>query len=145
MRVVTGDAHVELDASDCAQLAGVLRLAIRLGWLVRGTMPPRALVEFSDAVHAVSREFPASAQVAGSAETASAKPVASPAESEVTSLTVQQAAAILGISAQWVRRLARTGDLTGSRAAGIGAWQLDPASVTAWAARRRQDHHREAA
>lgn len=137
---VAGPA-ILLTARDATALDRSLRDAIRLGYVVRGLPVPRPLLRLADQVHALSREFRVSAEVSGVRETTSAKQgLALSPSAETDQLSAEQAAAIMGITPQHVRALARKGAITASRAgSGTGAaWAIDAASALAWTEGRRQ-------
>lgn len=139
---ITGPALL-LGPEDAARLDQQLRDAIRLGWLARQLPPPRALLALADEVHRLANLFRADAQVSGPPESVAASLPPLPAGwAPPERLSVDQAAQIMGVSPQYVRKLARRSDVTASRAGGRGTpWEVDSASALAWVADRRQAQH----
>ena len=139
---LTGPALL-LDAVDAARVDQQLRDAIRLAWLTRRLPPPRALLELADDIHRLANRFRANVQVATLPETGRANLPIPLRACDQHGLTVQQAAAVMGVSDQYARRLARRGDITASRQGQRGTWLIDSASALAWADRRHHHHQRE--
>jgi hypothetical protein len=58
--------------------------------------------------------------------------------SAVAGISVAEAASLLGVSAQAVRRFCRTGDLYATRIPATAPWMINPRSAAALAARRAE-------
>lgn len=135
---VLGGPVLVLDGAQCAALHGALTEAIQLGYITRGILPPRVLVEHSDEVAIIARgagqrradaSFPQVTPGVGAADLR-AVPGQSSSQEPVT-LTIGEAARWAGISEGHMRSLCRRGDVHASRA-GRSAWAVDVASVWAW-------------
>jgi excisionase family DNA binding protein len=119
-----------LDGTDCLYTAIALAEAVALRARRDGGVPPR-MQELAEKAVATARKYQA-ATLAGSdigTDRFRDEPAGAVFVPSATTLTVEQAAHLLGCSPGFVRRLLRQRELTGSRAGGRGAWRVDGTSV----------------
>ena len=141
---------VTLDEGDAAALARQLARAIRLGWVTRGQPPPRLLLDFAESLNRAARSSASGTQTRTSDLAAEpGNPQAStplPRWEQPETLTVRDAAAAVGVSTSYLRRLIRKGAID-VMAPGHhqSAYAVYTDSLTAWASRRRRSHERKAA
>lgn len=147
--IKTDGPGVFLPASDCVLLDRALRDALRFGWLGRRAIPPFALIELADLVHGAAleyrpREYRTPSVTCGTG-TVSAPAAQTSTTSEATEvlLTTTEAAAFLGVTDSYVRRLARESALRAEQGAG-GGWRFPQNELEAWK-RHREETNRRAA
>lgn len=148
--IISDGPGIMLSATDCALLDSALRDALRFGWLGRRAVPPHALVKLADAVHTTAVRY--SPEDRKPAVTMRAGPVwaytdsASPTCGQEVQLTTAQAAARIGVSEGYLRKLARQGavEAVGPGVGSARGWTFPASAVAAWAA-RREETNREAA
>lgn len=119
-----------LDGVDCMFVARALARDIAEQSRRNGGVPPR-LQDLATRVLVTARKYEA-ATLAGSdpgTDQFRDEPAGGMYVASATWLTVEQTAQLLGCSLEYVRRLLRQRELTGSRAGGKGAWRVDGASV----------------
>jgi excisionase family DNA binding protein len=144
--VILSGPGVLLTAEDCVTVDRQLLEAIRLGWNARGRTPPHALLALADQINRCAAQFRASVQVEAGHGTVDPRtgrrvPVS---DDKPVWLTTAEAAGIAGVSARYVRELARKGDVEATRSGQGGAWVVDAASLQVWMT-HRTEHDREAA
>ncbi|WP_084701039.1 helix-turn-helix domain-containing protein [Streptacidiphilus anmyonensis] len=133
---------VVLDGSDCAELNRHLgQLLDALGR--RDGQVPRRLVEIREEVRRAAIQFRTEQLQARTSEAGSG--TARDTRSSVTRpsgvserLSAAEAAQLVGVSPEMIRRLACKGDLRGTRSGHRGAWVLDADSVATWQASRTE-------
>jgi excisionase family DNA binding protein len=131
------EAGALLSQQDCALLDPLLVAMLR-DLQIRDGGAPQRLYDIAAVIRGCSAEFRASVLVnpcSGTPVDSSDPAGGSSAPTE--RLTTQQAAQLTGLTDGYLRRLARRGDLTGSRSGRRGEWILDGNSVAAWAAEHR--------
>ncbi len=146
---VLGGPVVVLDGADCAVLGRQLVEALRLGYVARGAAPPRALLDFADQVNRADRS-----SASGSAWACRSGPVAEPRNPPAAGgppssgqpvLTATEAARAAEVSAGYLRRVLRRGDVEASRGGPRGSWLVHTDSLAAWIGQRREETKRKAA
>jgi excisionase family DNA binding protein len=137
--IVRGQSLI-LDGSDCLHLAGPLARYIAEQARRDGGVPPR-LREIAENVHATARAYQAQTLAGSGVGTVQFRADVAGASfgPSATPLTVEHAAHMLGCSHEYVRRLLRQRELTGSRAGGRGAWRVDGTSVVERLGERRTE------
>lgn len=152
MEVIHGPVVV-LDGADCAELARQLTRTIKLAYGAPGRPPPpRLLLDLADeisraALSSASAEPrpEASPLVRAGVRNAELPAVADPSSSGQPVITATEAAETAGVSASYLRRALRRGDVQASRDR-YGAWQVDADDLAAWLSeRRRKERNRRAA
>jgi hypothetical protein len=127
---------VLLDGEDLALAEVLVRLGVAYLRYRDGTVPAAA-VRMREQLTGFARETTA-AQASAAGESAKPSAAVIVAESAPAEMNVQEAAGLLGISPQAVRRLCRTGALVAALSP-AGRWDIDPGSAAALAARRRRE------
>lgn len=153
MDVLSGPVVVVLPEGDAAALARQLVQVIQLGYVRRGAQPPRLLLDFASAVSRAARgsatpepQRAASPQVTAGRGTAELPASADPSWSgqPVGLLTASEAARTAGVSASYLRRVIRRGDVQASQDR-WGVWHVDPDGLAAWCGQRRRKERAKAA
>jgi len=119
---------VVLEGDDIALAHVLIRIAVAYRNRVNGAVTPAELA-LRDRLAVFART--PSGQVSGERETAK------PAEAPPVAISVPEAAALLVLTEQRVRSLARSGALIAVKSA-AGHWQIDADSAAALAARRKR-------
>lgn len=140
-----------LPTSDCVLLDRALRDALRFGWLGRQAVPPHALLVLADAVHEAAEEY-RPREDRTRRLTSRTGPVSTPtantsAASEVTDevpLTTTEAARYLGLSAGYMRKLARRSAIPAETGAGSNDWRFRKNELDAWDAHRKETDREDA-
>jgi hypothetical protein len=96
-----------------------------------------AAVTDADVQYRQVQNLTAAAARSFAAETKPVLPPAKPVSSSGAKITVTEAAVLLGVTEQWVRRLAELKQVRGGRAA-RNVWELDRDSVIAYGEQRRR-------
>lgn len=140
-----------LPVSDCVLLDRALRDALKFGWLGRRAVPPHALIKFAEMVHSAAEEY-RPCEDRTRPLTSGTGPVPAPngstsaacEETDEVLLTTTEAARYLGMSAGYLRKLARRSAIPAETGAGGNDWRFRKNELDAWDAHRKETR-REAA
>lgn len=120
------------------ELLRLVLLAAREEQRRSGRIPSTRLVDLAQQLHTADRRHATGvphhqrrAIATSSATTAAPAPMLDAGSSDHTSLTVAQAAAVLGCGRQWVRNLVRRGKIS-ARRPGLRAYAIDSQSLDAY-------------
>lgn len=139
-----------LSDADCVLLDRALRDALKFAWLGRRAIPPHALVVLADLVHSAAEEYrpcedrtrtPTSRT--GPVSTTIASTSTASEETEVL-LPTAEAARRLGVSAGYLRKLARRSAIPAEAGAGDSGWRFRRTELDAWDAHRKENERKAA-